>query len=396
MTFFFAFLSRSLDINASTYAQIFNNSKNLPVFVEVWDPWCPHCMKFKDEWKTIKEDPQFADKVIISDINCNSNKNICKQFPGSETPRFFWVENQQTSPVRYASQVKKSEIINFINKNLYEQIIILNPEEYTDIKDKINKTTHEDRSKQYFVFNITNKDTASFNMARSIVSSCKHLPVHFILINDTYHHYPILYADIFGNPLKYEGKFDHSSISQFVKQRSLQYLSFFSETTNYYTQINKIDFAAFIFPNDTFYNISEFASLTLIDYSTVQTNCEFSPRFCRYIYQFPDKQPILAIVHRHSNLFYLYKSTFSKKGIEEFLKLVKEGKAKAYGPGNGLIGKVLDFYVSMRVQGGVVFYIIHIPIFSFVLFFLVIIYAIVDTIKESMKSRSNDKDNKID
>ena len=382
-------------MTASTYSSIINNTRNISVFLEIWDPWCPHCKKFKEDWYKIKNDTQFFDKVIITDLNCNSEKALCKLFPGSETPRFYWIENSNSKPVRYSQAVTYHEIMNFINKNLYEQINILNPHKIHNVPQEIRRIIQGDPYKQHLIFNVSNNDVSSFSIARNAIKSHKHLPINFLLVNDTSYHYPILYADVNGFPYIFRGSFNEHELSNFIRTKSIPFLSVFTDNTYYYSQINKIDVAVFIFPTSKFENIYGYANYTYKEYITTQTTCSFVPRFCRYIHENPTS-PILVIYSKRKNLFYIYRSPFTQKGIQNFLENIRTGKDRGYGPGTGIYGLIFETYYNYRELGGFAFYMMHLPIVCFFFFVICITYAIIDTVRYNIQYKKLEKEGKLD
>lgn len=380
MLSFFTRISSCIELNQSTFKIVFNKTRNSPVFVEIWSPWCPHCKKFESDWEYIKSVKEFDRKVVIADLNCYKEKQICRFFPGVETPRFYWIEDSESDPVRYTSYTDVNEILNFIRKNLYSRLFTINPNPHLSLPTEVERIKKDNPRDQIFIFNITYSDEEYVDLARTVVRATKHLSAHFILVNDTNAHPPMLYIENKGVAFNFKGKFVKEELIEFIRERSIPPMAIFNTQLKYYVDVNKIDYAAFIFPTMQFGNVLPFAEITFKEYPTVQTHCDIAPKLCNYIYEYPRENPMLAVISKKKNVFYILDGPFTTEKVEQFMEGIRTGANRGYGPGLGIYGSVFTYYYKVREEGGPFFIVIHFPILVFIFFVGSVIYAIIDTI----------------
>lgn len=59
----------------------------LPVLFEFWASWCHHCSALSAVIDEVAE--EMGDEVIIGQINCDLNRDLCKRFEVKGVPTLF-------------------------------------------------------------------------------------------------------------------------------------------------------------------------------------------------------------------------------------------------------------------------------------------------------------------
>ncbi|GJQ69969.1 hypothetical protein Trydic_g22485 [Trypoxylus dichotomus] len=62
-------------------------------FVLFYAPWCAHSFRLQSTWNKLAESPDFDGKVTIARLDCESNKEICKDYEIKGYPTLLWIKN---------------------------------------------------------------------------------------------------------------------------------------------------------------------------------------------------------------------------------------------------------------------------------------------------------------
>ena len=360
----------SLSLTPETSNEIINNTKRLPIFVEIWDPWCPHCKAFSKSWEGLSNLTEFEDKLIFSDINCFEFKDFCKIFPGKETPRFFWIDNNISLPRQYSGIYTEVSIFQFIKKQLTAPFVLIL--DFSNISQIVKKSP----DLSFFVFNISKNDQKSLNIASEIVTALRHLPCTFLLFIDIKNHYPFLYTFTTLKIINhFKGNWTHSDLSLFIKHRSIPFFSHFTEQTQFYVEIHKLPIAIFIKPEMGYHpKITEIGKSVHEYILTTQTTCSLNPWVCQYTGMKSGINGSLIILDRKNKKFWTLKTLTTPERAKKWTIAVLNGYIKSYGPGTGILSYFLNVWYESRGIGGLRYYILFIPFIVLSITFLIILY----------------------
>ena len=373
----------------------------MPMIVEVWDPWCAHCKKFKPQWERLTEDPRFKGKVLFLAANCGNRKNtVCKYFPGTETPRIYWYDDPHSEAKPYSGIPVFEEVANFINQQLSGPFIELSySENFEEVVKEIEKHMETRKRQQCFLFNISRDDDISLEIIRNAAKEIKHLPVTLLLFKDARDNHPPIIS-IQGTGLEYftpdeNNEFTEENVIQFIKKKSLPFLSIFTDMSLHYSSTNEIAVATLVLPkNKSNADMKPYAEALNHYFPTLQTNCYICKSLCNYVNEKAKDKPYIAVVNRSERYFWIYKKDFTVEGITDWAKGILNHTVKPYGPGPSYIGYVLNVYYNFREIGGMPFYMLHIPFIILFILFVVMLFTIVDSITFKYRLAAHQKKHK--
>ena len=359
---------------------------DMPMIVEVWDPWCAHCKQFKPHWDNLTEDPRVKNKVLFLAANCGSRKNkVCKYFPGSETPRIYWYDDPHSEPKPYSGLPLFDEVASFINQQLSGPFIELSySENFEDVVKEIEKNMENRKRQQCFLFNISRDDDISLEIIKEAAQQVKHLPVTLFLFKDARDNHPPVIS-IQGRSNEYfvadeNHEFNEDNIAQYIKQKSLPFLSIFTDMTLHYSSTNEIAVATLVLPKKkNNVDMRPYAEVLNHYFPTLQTNCDICRSLCNYVNKKADNQGYLVVLNRSQRNYWIYKKELTLDGVDAWAKGILNKTVKPSGPGPSYIGYVLNVYYSFREIGGFPFYILHIPFIILFILILVLLYTIIDS-----------------
>ena len=385
--FFVLGSSFSYEMDQSSMPIIFNSTDG-PIFVEIWDPWCPHCKRFKNSWTEITNLPEFSN-VTFATVKCTGMKLFCKKFPGNETPRFFWYDNSTSESKRYSGAPVYDEVVAFINQQLNGPLIEINySKNYEEVTNEMNEHWKKVHRQAAFIFNISKNDVKKIELVKKAVFEIKHLPVILFLYLDESQHYPVLstYGPTF-NVL--HGSFTKENIQDFIRKRSVVHLSIYTDMTAFYSEVQKIPVCVFVRPNfNKEYNVDESAAVTNYYFATTQTTCKFTPSICKYVWEkTTNTTGFVAVLNRSERNFWVLREPYTKERLNEWAKSISNHTLKPYGPGPSKIGSIINVYYSFREIGGFGFYAIHMPIIASSVLILILLYVLIELIADEVRSK---------
>lgn len=340
-----------VSLNESNFRAIINNTKKLPVFVELWDPWCPNCKKFKPQWLEISKLNYLKDLVIIADIDCAAEKKICKKLvPGNSYPRFVWFDHDQTFPQIFSGEYSAERLIKFVAHQLNSTMKDIQSD--NDLKPLLASLA----STPLFLFNITKDDQQSISTAYKVNRFLRQLPVNFAIINDDHAHEPILSTITSDRRLiKFEDSFTFPKMKNFIYLHSLPTLSHYTELVADYGEIHRIPMAIFVFPTNNAEILKKVYNVTTkieTHIQTAQTSCTLNPTFCNYIGKTHDNEGFLVVMKKHERRWWILKTPFDPEDTTKWILRVLTYQEKGNGPGIGPLSNFLEMYFQNRATYG--------------------------------------------
>lgn len=351
MFYVFVSLISLISLNGTNFKSIVNNSRNLPVFVELWDPWCSNCKRFKPQWHEISKLGYLKDLVIIADIDCSAESKLCKKMiPGNTYPRFIWFDHDSSFPHIFSGEYNAERLIKFVAHQL--NFTMKNIVSDNDLKPLLNALS----TTPLLIFNITKDDQHSIGLAYQVNQLLRHMPINFAIIKDEQVHEPILSVITTDHRLlKYEDSFVLNKIKNFIYLHSLPTLSHYTDIAADYGEIHKIPFAVFVFPTENSEILKKVYNVTLVienNIQTAKTSCLLNPTFCNYIGKTNDNPGFLVIMKKYERRWWILKDPYDPEKTQEWLLRVLTYQEKGNGPGIGLLSSLLEMYFQKRAKYG--------------------------------------------
>lgn len=101
-------------ITGNSFAAEVLQSK-LPVLVDFWAPWCGPCRKMAPVVEEMVA--EFAGKIKVAKANVDENQELSTEYSIRSIPSLLLFKNGKVVDTN-AGMVAKSQLIDFINKNL--------------------------------------------------------------------------------------------------------------------------------------------------------------------------------------------------------------------------------------------------------------------------------------
>lgn len=92
MVMFIAVNGTLTSVTSSNVEEILGPKSEYHRFVKFFAPWCGHCKKMRPDWdKLADEFPKAHDNVVIADVDCTVEKDLCSKYnvEGFPTLKYF-------------------------------------------------------------------------------------------------------------------------------------------------------------------------------------------------------------------------------------------------------------------------------------------------------------------
>ena len=357
----------------------FIQSADQPVFLKLWATWCPHCKEFAPIWDELSLLPDYEGKVYIADIECEMNRDSCKNYPGDNYPRLYWIDSVNKTTLTYTGNRDLAHFQMFIKKQLHFPLILINQTELDEYTTTANLTS-------VFAFKIPSEDTEALKLALLIAYQFRDTQIRFVLIEN-------------ANPVKseviaYSGmnhiqifnqQWNEENLNNFVIRNSVPYLS----------QMDPYVMRHFLLKN-----ITTFAKVTrdpkpyenttkdILDiclsvselFPVTQTSCFEAAPFCRYVdidLDTPHEQFVLY--NRATQIYWSNpvpfdenENKYDKEAILNWVNDVLLNRIPPKGPGAGMFKTIKQLYYKQKAQGNPIYVILVPPILLVCLTFYMI------------------------
>jgi thiol-disulfide isomerase/thioredoxin len=368
----------SIRLSAESWASLFNNTDSLPVVVEFWDPWCPHCAKFRDAWSNITQSAKYDGRVIFSDVNCAADRTLCRRFEGDATPRLFWFDFGATKPRQYIGSFSQDDVEDFLDRQLRSAL--------SDLNSSVN-LTRICFVRPVFVFNISRTDVRSIEIAQKVASSKQHFSVDFFLNLDAKGHQPQLMWLSKRHRSEFVSQdWSIDELSEFADLHSLPFLSYFTSTVNHFVTSFRFSVFVFILEPGSRESLSG-NRLEMADYFqqfalTTVVDCSVMNYVCRYTGQ---RAGGVVFWNRSAEKFW----RFDGSDVEKWFRDIRQNKIRGKGPGNSTF---FAYFFELRARGGFHYYIIFFPVILVGALVAVIGYAICVTAQPVHRHRDGSEE----
>lgn len=359
---FLSFISSTPVHLTETNFTEFVNSTSKPVFLKLWAYWCPHCKELEPIWNELAEIDEYNDAVNIADIECESNKKICKNFEGENYPRLYWIDSINKSTLTYHGSRTIPHFRMFIKKQLNFPLLPIND------TNELEFYTNTANISTVIFFKINEKDTKSLSIAKTVASQFRASDLRFIYYEDDTLNKPemIVYNEI-NRKEAFQGEWNEEQLTQFILIRSVPFLSEVnSYIMNFFSSHN---ISAFIKVTNVSKPIDSIGLETSEKVSSIfpvtRTDCYSTTWFCRLVdIDLNTTINQYVIYNRYMKLFWVFRENDQNPEIVyNWAKNVSLSLIKPQGPGIGLFSPIKGMYYSQKSQGNPTFIVFIPPVF---------------------------------
>ncbi|KAK8881071.1 hypothetical protein M9Y10_003799 [Tritrichomonas musculus] len=355
----------SIEITKENFDEIINNKEGKPIFIKLWATWCPHCRKMAPEWERLSEAKDLEGTVILAEIECEGNRELCKRFEGENFPRIYYINTKENLTTRYLGEREYDHFRMFIKKQQHFPLITVR----NDINE-ISKYYEISNITTTFIFCFPEGDQNALKQSQEIVMKHRHYESQFLWLNTNEddesklfdfkdHKNKIIAITNPNRTVEYNGSFDDPQVSLFLLTNSIPFLNNFTGAVMKHTDYEKS--AAFIimhknstdrsnFSSETI-EISEFASKY---YIVATASCAEQKWLCLYtsILDKSKNNVDYLIFDRGRRLFWVYRNDDqSSTNVEKWIEKVFNNKVRSEGPGRGLFGPFMESFYDRRAGG---------------------------------------------
>lgn len=346
----------------------FVNSTKVPIFLKLWAFWCPHCKELEPIWNELAEITEYDDVVHIADIECESNKKVCKNFEGENYPRLYWIDSVNKSTLTYHGSRTIPHFRMFIKKQLNFPLL---PIDDISELDSYTKTAH---MSTVIFFRINDKDIESLKVAKTVASKFRTSDLRFIYFDDENSNEPemIVYNEI-NRQETFSGEWNEDQLTQFILKRSVPFLAevnsyimnfFSSNNISTFIRVTNISKPVDTIALETSEKVSKIFPVT-------KTDCFSTTWFCRLVdIDLNTSINQYVIYNRYMKYFWVFREkNEDPETVFNWAKDVSLSLVKPQGPGNGLFSPIKGMYYSQKSQGNPTFVVFIPPVFVLLIAF---------------------------
>ena len=360
--YLFLFLIREIfsqgnwvNLTDDNYTTFFN--ENEKIFIEVWSVWCPHCKEFVPTFDDISNDPSLSYRISFAKIQIESNPEAISTFPGTETPRLYYLEPSNGTQIQYEGPLNQQRIISFLKKQLSYPLVYSTRDELSKIQ---SNTTN------LIAFYIPPNYSQYFETIYQTAKSLRKSELIFSLVEEPYHpESPNTPTLVIYASRKYNKTFEYPltastipHLTSFILNHSYPFLTHVRGPIMKYVEEHKLPICFYSQnearePSPTALKIAETIHKNM---NVVLLNCNWSKWLCLYL-GLPNITGTdnLVIYKKSRNLFWIHPNiseTVEKNPDYDVMKWVKQALFEdipGEGPGTGLLSYVKALKYNNRI-----------------------------------------------
>jgi thiol-disulfide isomerase/thioredoxin len=331
-------------LTSSNFSEWISDNQTIPVFLRIESQWCQHCRTMNPAWDRVKSKYRDDTTLLISDISQDIDKLICNSFPGSGTPRLFWVTSGSGSAIRYFDSYSYEALLGFIKKKTSPHVTLLaNHDEYM-------RALEDNPEESLFFLNERGSDLVE-NFLVNLSKSIDQHPARFFKFGyeefytpGLVYHFGMTNQTIFHDKLS-----DLKSVESFVQLHSFP--SIFSASSFFMKFVSKKSYFLLFFQGVDVPFKSNITRLTRDFPPQVKTGiltCPSEPDFCAIFQINPYRGTQLILVRPAKNIHYRFHGKWTDENVIAWFNRALNGKEQALGPGAGWHGVWFNLRVQMK------------------------------------------------
>jgi protein disulfide-isomerase A6 len=112
------------ELKDDNFKQVLGDAKKAKkvVFIKLYAPWCGFCKELAPTWKDLKakvqEDEQLKDKVMVVQINADSQTDARDYFDLKSFPLIVLYDGKKDKYFRYGQERTTKNFLKYINEHL--------------------------------------------------------------------------------------------------------------------------------------------------------------------------------------------------------------------------------------------------------------------------------------
>ncbi|EAY00374.1 Thioredoxin family protein [Trichomonas vaginalis G3] len=332
--------SKVVVLTDKNFTSTVENPNRVPLFVKFWVTWCEHCREFAPTWENFSE---YNLNITVAEIECESNKNTCKEFASGGYPQLKWFDPGNSTPIPYTSGRSIRYLTQFTNKQPHAPLQFI---EFTDIGKMVN----DNKITSNFIFTFNGTEDQEITTIKQIATNLREYPINFFAIyNETADLSLMIYN---GNtfPIVYNGNWSLNDVKIFIIDHAFPVFSNLSGIVAQFYLDYKSPFLAFISNEDMTDLSLTIASNLSYSMPIVTAYCERIQYFCRYTGA--DKGKVRFVVwNKSKRLFWTLGDDTDINEANVWIKSVKDGTLPGKGPGDGIFSRITSYYYDSYAEG---------------------------------------------
>ena len=342
LTFLF---SISVIITTENATDVFHNPEKKPILLKLWASWCPHCKEFAPTWNDLESDPELQSQIVVAEIECEENRELCKNFEGQNYPRIYWIDRIENQTVRYFGTLDMPSFRSYIKKQLSFPLTVVDANELSEYIRDSNSITS-------FMFTVKSDDDNALRQAKEIAKTFRNFESRMLLQTSDKNEL-IAYTSPTRSTL-YSGVWEPSSVRDFVIRNSVPFLTRLRASVLKHLDNEDFPFFAVVTKDNQSLDANALAvaneSSQLLP--AITANCVDDAWICRYCsIPIDTNHTEYLVFDRHKRLFWLYKGPFDTESVTTWVRDVMAGKVWAKGPGRGMFSSYLEEYYDALADG---------------------------------------------
>jgi len=116
--------------DANFDAHVYDSGRH--AFIKFFAPWCGHCKSIKPAWDELGEEFAASSSVLIGDVDCTEEKDLCSRFGVQGYPTLkYWADDSPKDGSPYSGGRTKDALLTFIKDTLEVPCVVATPETCT-------------------------------------------------------------------------------------------------------------------------------------------------------------------------------------------------------------------------------------------------------------------------
>lgn len=319
-------------LDSENFGNFVKEEQQFPLMVILKSRWCGTCREIEADWQKIRDKYSESQKLVVADISCDSDNNLCKMFPGQGTPRVFWVTDGTESAKYYTAAYSYTEFENYIERKIEDRVKDL----YSELEFREVLTANVSES---LLFLRESTSTVLYALMHTLSVTYERGPVRFFrLMYDvgetklTYRFEPTSLVE------EYNGEMTENAVKLWIEERVIPPVT---EATRFFVSrmVKEKQFLMY-YENGAAYmeNMTRITKTLPRNIRTGIANCTKYRKICSLFGIRPYLGSQIVLARAPENIYYKFRGKFNDDEVTRWMQLALAGKDTALGPGSGYAG----------------------------------------------------------